>query len=185
MTSSKVRLDLFDSKVNLNRGKIFWVEMIWYLIKIFFFLSYIPYPNQLKVFLLKLFGAKVGKKIIIKPNVNILFPWKLSIGDYVWIGEGVRVLNFESITIGCHVCISQNAFLCGGNHDYKKPEMEYKNGTISLSDGCWVGANVFVGPNVNIGYDTVVTAGSVVTRELQENAIYSGNPARFIKKRWV
>lgn len=185
MSYSKVRLDLFNNKIKLTRGKAFWIEMLWYLVKVIFFLSYLPYPYRFKTWLLKIFGAKVGKNVIIKPNVNILFPWKLSIGNHVWIGEGATILNFELITIGGHVCISQKAFLCGGNHNYMKPEMEYRNGPIILNDGCWIGANVFVGPNVSVGYDTVVTAGSIVTRDLVDNAIYSANPAKFVKQRWI
>jgi putative colanic acid biosynthesis acetyltransferase WcaF len=93
-------------------------------------------------------------------------------------------LNFEKLTIGNNVCISQRAFLCGGNHDYKIPSMPYRNGPITLKSGSWIGANVFIGPNVVVGVDTVVSAGSVATQSLSDNNIYRGNPAQLIKKRW-
>jgi putative colanic acid biosynthesis acetyltransferase WcaF len=181
---TKVRLDLFDPKIGLDRGVSMPKEMIWYLIKSLFFLSSIPYPSKFKVFLLRLFGAKIGIGITIKPRVNIHFPWKLIVGDYVWIGEEVFILNFELLTIGNHVCISQRAFLCGGNHDYKKETMLYRNGPIILEDGSWVGANVFVAPNVVIRADCIITAGSVVTKTADENGIYRGNPAQKINTRW-
>lgn len=181
---SKVRLSEFDSSIGLNRGVLKSTEMLWYLVKIIFFLSSFPFPSQFKVMLLKLFGAKVGKGVVIKPRVNIHFPWKLIIGNDVWIGEEAFLLNFENLTIGDNVCISQRAFLCGGNHDYKTPSMLYRNGTITLENGCWIGASVFVAPNVTIGVDTVVSAGSVVSQNLEGNGIYRGNPVQLIKKRW-
>jgi putative colanic acid biosynthesis acetyltransferase WcaF len=181
---SKVRLDLFDSKLGLDRGASKPKEILWYLIKIIFFLSAIPYPSKLKVFILSVFGAKIGTGVVIKPRVNIHFPWNLVIGNNVWIGEEAFLLNFELLSIGNNVCISQRAFLCGGNHDYKISSMPYRNGPITLEDGCWIGASSFVGPNVTIGTDTVVSVGSVVTQSLEGNGVYRGNPAQFIKNRW-
>jgi putative colanic acid biosynthesis acetyltransferase WcaF len=181
---SKVNLSQFDGTIGLNRGVRKSTEIIWYLIKIVVFLSAIPYPSKFKVMLLRLFGAKIGTDLVIKPRVNIHFPWKLEIGNNVWIGEEAFLLNFEKLSIGSNVCISQRAFLCGGNHDYKISSMPYRNGTIILQDGSWIGASAFVGPNVTIGTDTVVSAGSIVTQSLEGNGIYHGNPAQFIKNRW-
>ncbi|CAD0006596.1 WcaF family extracellular polysaccharide biosynthesis acetyltransferase [Flavobacterium salmonis] len=180
----KVRLDLFNSRLGLDRGASKAKEMLWYAVKVVFFLSAIPYPSKFKVFLLKAFGAKVGKGLVIKPRVNIHFPWKLVVGDNVWIGEEVFLLNFELLTIGNNVCISQKVFVCGGNHDYKDPTMPYRNGVIVLEDGSWVGAASFVGPNVKIGINTIVSAGSVVTKSLPENGVFSGNPLKMVKERW-
>lgn len=180
----KVRLDLFNSQIGLDRGASKAKEISWYLVKVIFFLSAIPYPSKFKVFILELFGAKIGKGLVIKPRVNIHFPWKLIIGDNVWIGEEVFLLNFELLTIGNNVCISQRAFLCGGNHDYRKVEMPYRNGPITLEQGSWVGANVFVGPNVIIRTNSIITAGSVITQTSEKNGIYRGNPAQLIKNRW-
>ena len=184
VTVSRTRLDKFDSSNGLNRGVSRSKEMLWYLIKVIFFLSPLPYPSSFKSSLLRFFGTKIGTSVVIKPRVNIHFPWKLEIGNNVWIGEEVFLLNFELLIIGDNVCISQRAFICGGNHDYKITSMPYRNGAITLEDGCWIGANVFVGPNVNIGEDTVVSAGSVVTKSLSKNGIYRGNPIEFIKNRW-
>jgi putative colanic acid biosynthesis acetyltransferase WcaF len=162
---TNVRLDKFNASIDFDRGAGKFKMILWYLIKITFFLSAFPYPSSFK-------------------RVNIHFPWKMSVGNHVWIGEEVFILNFETITIGNQVCISQRAFLCGGNHNYKKPSMPYRNGAIILEDGCWIGANVFVGPDVTIGIDTVIVASSVVTKSLASNGIYRGNPVQFIKNRW-
>lgn len=182
---TKVNLGAFDSSKGLDRGVGKWKEIFWYLIKMVFFLSAFPFPNGLKTWLLRMFGARVGNGVIIKPRVNIHMPWKLSIGDQVWIGEEVFILNFEPTSIGSNVCVSQRAFLCGGNHNYLDPTMPYRNGPINLQDGCWVGASTFIGPNVTIGTDTIVTAGSVVTKSLEGNGIYRGNPPQYIKARWL
>ncbi|NDW19751.1 colanic acid biosynthesis acetyltransferase WcaF [Dysgonomonas sp. 216] len=184
MTQSQVKLQDFDPSVGLNRGSSKIKEICWYLVKVLFFLSALPYPNSLKAFLLRKFGAKVGTGVVIKPRVNIHMPWKLEIGNYVWIGEESFLLNFELLKIGNNVCISQRAFLCGGNHNYKKPEMPYRNGPITLEDGSWVGASCFVCPDITIGTDCVVSACSVVKNNLPANTICEGNPAKPVKSRW-
>lgn len=181
---SKVNLGGFNSAKGLDRGAGKLKEIGWYFIKMIFFLSALPYPNSLKCVLLRLFGAQIGFGVIIKPRVNIHFPWKLIVGNNVWIGEEAFLLNFEKLAIGDNVCISQRAFLCGGNHDFRVPEMPYRNGPITLMEGCWVGASVFISPGVTVGTDTVITAGSIVTSSLAPNGIYKGNPLVYIKQRW-
>ncbi|WP_300021517.1 colanic acid biosynthesis acetyltransferase WcaF [uncultured Maribacter sp.] len=183
-TKSKVRLNEFNSAIGLNRGASKLKEMLWYLTKVLFFLSALPYPSKFKVWLLKLFGAKMGIGIIIKPRVNIHFPWKLEIGNHVWIGEEAFLLNFEQIRIGNNVCISQRSFLCGGNHDYRIPSMPYRNGPIELQDGCWIGACCFIGPNVVIGYDSVITVGSIIVTEIENSKIVSQNIKHKTTVRW-
>ncbi|WP_282117797.1 WcaF family extracellular polysaccharide biosynthesis acetyltransferase [Maribacter aquivivus] len=183
-TKSKVLLNNFNSNIGLERGASKLKEMFWYLIKILFFLSALPFPSGFKVWLLKIFGAKVGIGIVIKPRVNIHFPWKLEIGNHAWIGEEAFILNFEQIKIGNNVCISQRSFLCGGNHDYRIPSMPYRNGPIELQDGCWVGANCFIGPNVVIGYDSVITVGSIIIASTEPNKVITQRPENKIRVRW-
>ncbi|MDR1706515.1 MAG: WcaF family extracellular polysaccharide biosynthesis acetyltransferase [Prevotella sp.] len=182
--SSKVTLNKFNHKEGLDRGASKFKETLWYLVKMLFFLTAFPFLSCLKCWILRIFGAKIGKNVLIKPRVNIHFPWKLEVGNDVWIGEDVFILNFEKIKIGSNVCISQRAFLCGGNHNYKNPSMSYRNGSITLENGCWVGAQCFVAPNITIGTDCVVSACSVVTNSLPENMICAGNPCRPIKERF-
>lgn len=181
---SKVKLKNFDASKGLDRGASRIKELFWYMTKVVFFLSALPYPSGIKVFLLRLFGAKVGHHVTIKPRVNIHFPWKLQIGSHVWIGEEAFLLNFEPLTIGDNVCISQRAFICGGNHDFRSPSMDYRNGPIILEDGCWVGACSFVGPSVTIGVDTVIAAGSIVTSNVASGLVCRIYPLEFNKPRW-
>lgn len=180
----KTRLDLFDPQKGLIRGRPKSVEAIWYFLKCAFFLSPLPWPSRFKVSLLRLFGAKVGRGVVIKPRVNIHFPWKFEIGDYSWIGEEVFILNFEPVTIGSHVCISQRAFLCAGNHDARDPSFSYRNAPISVGDGAWIGACSFIAPNTRVGSEALICAGSIITSRVESNAVYAGNPAKQISVRW-
>ncbi len=180
----KIRLDLFDSRKGLDRGRPFLVEAAWYAVKRLVFATSLPWPSAFKAALLRLFGATVGKGAVIKPRVNILFPWKLEIGDHVWIGEEAWILNFEAVTLGDHACVSQRAFLCAGNHDYRDPAMGYRNAPIAVGPGAWIGAQAFVGPGVTVGAEAVVTAGSVVAASLPAAQVCGGNPCRPLRPRW-
>ena len=182
---TRVRNDLFEPGRGLERGRSLGVEALWYLIKCLVFLTPLPFSSRIKVIILRCFGAQVGRGVVIKPRVNIHFPWKLSVGDYSWLGEEVFILNFEPVVIGTHCCISQRAFLCAGNHDYKDPAMPYRNQPITVGDGAWVGAQVFVAPGANIGSETVISAGSVVTRDQPPGMVCAGNPCRALKQRWT
>ena len=159
-------------------------EAAWYLVKCLFFLSPLPWPQGLKRGLLKGFGAKIGRGVVIKPRVNIHFPWKLTVGDHSWIGEEVFILNFEPVTLGAHVCVSQRAFLCAGNHDFRDPAFAYRNAPIRIGEGAWIGAQCFVGPGTEIGEMAVAAAGSIVTANLPAGWICRGNPCRPFKERW-
>lgn len=170
---TRVRLDQFNPANGLDRGRGRLVEMAWYLVKMFFFLSAFPWPSRLKSALLRLFGASVGKGCVIKPRVNIHLPWKLVLGDHCWIGEEAYLLNLEPIVVGSHVCISQRAFLCTGNHDYRDPAFAYRNAAISVGDGAWIGAASFVGPGASVGQETVVTAGAIVSGNLAPGMVYT------------
>lgn len=181
---SRVDLTKFDENNDFDRGCSRLKEVLWYLVKVSFFLSALPWPNSLKTKLLRLFGAKIGSNVNIKPRVNIHFPWRLEVGDGCWLGEECWLLNFESIKLGSSVCISQRAFLCCGNHDFRQSHMPFRNAPIEIEDGAWVGAGVFVSPGVVVGVDSVITAGSVVTKSLPGNQVCSGNPCEPRKQRW-
>jgi putative colanic acid biosynthesis acetyltransferase WcaF len=182
---TRVRNDLFDPKRGLDRGRGRLTELAWYACKCVFFLSAFPWPSRVRCGMLRLFGAEIGVGVVIKPRVNIHLPWKLRVGDHAWIGEETFILNFEPVRIGAHACISQRAFLCTGNHDFRDPSMPYRNRPINVGDGAWIGAQAFVGPGVTIGDEAVVTAGSVVTKSLPPAMVCSGNPCAPMKPRWA
>jgi putative colanic acid biosynthesis acetyltransferase WcaF len=181
---TRVRNDLFDGRPDLIRGRSKAVEAVWYLIKCTFFLSALPWPSSLKRALLRLFGARIGAHVYIKPRVNVHFPWKLEVGDHTWIGEEVFLLNMEPIVIGAHCCISQRAFLCTGNHDFRQISMPFRNRPIVVEEGAWIGAQSFVGPGITVGAEAVVAAGSVVTKSLPRGMRCAGNPCAALGPRW-
>ena len=135
--------------------------------------------------MLRAFGASVGRNVTIKPQVKITFPWKLTVGDHVWLGEECWLLNLDHIVIGSNVCISQRAFLCTGNHDYKRATFDLIVKPITVENGAWLGAGCWVGPGVTIGSHSILTLGSVATKNLAANGIYRGNPAEPVKQRVI
>lgn len=159
--------------------------LLWYFINVLFFINPLNPVSSLKVFLLRLFGAKIGKGVLIKPGVNIKYPWKLRIGDHTWIGERVWIDNLAQVDIGNHVCLSQGAMLLCGNHNYKKTTFDLMVGTITLAEGSWVGAHALVSPGVNVGSHAILAVKSVATRHLEPYTIYQGNPASPVRKRVI
>lgn len=180
----QTRLDLFNPRQGLIRGRCNVIECLWYLFKCLLFLTPFPWPSSLKALTLRLFGAKIGRGVIIKPRVNIHFPWKLVLGDNVWIGEEVFILNLEPVSIFSNACVSQRAFLCTGNHNYRDIAFGYLNSPIAIGSGAWIGACVFVCPGVNVGCESVAAVGSVVTKSIPDNMVVSGNPATVTGSRW-
>jgi putative colanic acid biosynthesis acetyltransferase WcaF len=139
----------------------------------------------LKVFLLRLFGAKIGKGVNIKPSVNIKYPWRLTVGDYSWIGEKVWIDNLDNVIIGNNCCISQGAMLLCGNHNYKKAAFDLIIGKIVLENGVWIGAQSVVCPNVTCKTHSILAVNSVAANDLESYTIYQGNPAKAIRKRII
>jgi len=160
-------------------------RIIWYLINMLFFKSSMPYCHRLKILLLRVFGAKAGRNVIIKPNVSIKYPWFLEIGDNVWIGEGVCIDNLAKVRIGNNVCISQLACILTGNHNYKKTTFDLIVSPVNIEDGVWVGARALVCPGVTLKSHSVVTAGSVISKDTESFTIYRGVPAGPIRKRII
>lgn len=166
-------------------GRNFVIRIIWYFTNIIFFISPLNPISSLKVALLKLFGAKIGKNVNIKPNVNIKYPWKLSIGDNVWIGEKAWIDNLGQVTIGNNVCISQGAMLLCGNHNYKKSSFDLIVKDITLEDGSWVGAQSVVCPGVTLHSHSILSVGSVATHDLAPYTVYQGIPAVKVRIRTI
>lgn len=140
--------------------------------------------SSVLVWILRLFGAKIGKDVRIKPYIYIHYPWKLSIGDYSWLAE-CRIENLAEVSIGNNVCVSQKAMLLTGNHDYKKADFDLITKPIVLEDGVWIGANAVVCPGVTAASHAVLTVGSVATKDLESFSIYQGNPAIKVKDRVI
>ena len=159
--------------------------VLWYFVNaIFVRASWNPFMG-IKVFLLKLFGAKIGKGLVLKNNVIIKSPWNLSIGNNVWIGENVWIDNLDKVIIGNDVCISQGVLLLTGNHDYTRSTFDYRNAPITIEEGAWVGAKSIVCPGVVVHSHAILTVGSVATKDLEAYGIYQGNPSIKIRERKI
>ncbi len=132
-----------------------------------------------------MFGAQIGKGVIIKPYVSVKFPWRLKVGDHCWIGEHVWIDNLADVTIGDHVCISQGALLLTGNHDYSKSEFDLMVRPIIIENGAWLGAKSVTGPGTIVHSHAVLALGSTASGVLEPYKIYRGNPAVFVKDRKI
>lgn len=180
----KIDLGAF-SVSNFDKGASSLKIVLWYFVNALLVrASWNPFMN-IKIALLRFFGAKIGRGLVIKNNVTIKFPWKLTIEDNVWLGEQCWIDNLDHVTIGNNVCVSQGALLLTGNHDYRIPSMPYRNAPIVIEDGVWVGAKVVVCPGVIMHKNSVATVGSVITKNTEVDGIYQGVPALLIRKRII
>jgi putative colanic acid biosynthesis acetyltransferase WcaF len=184
MDLPQVDLSTYDAS-GFNRGANVLKEGLWRIVSLLL-LEWCPLKlSALKCAVLRLFGARVGIHVVIKPGARITFPWKLTLGDHVWIGEEAWLLNLAPIDIGSHVCISPRAFLSTGNHDYKSPSFGLIVQPIVVERGAWIGAGAWVSPGVRIGSHAVLMAHSVASDDLEAFGIYRGNPATLVRRRVI
>ncbi|WP_448562384.1 WcaF family extracellular polysaccharide biosynthesis acetyltransferase [Trichothermofontia sp.] len=179
-----VNLDRYQMG-NYTPGAPLWQQLGWYLIGTRLVESRLIPWSCFKVWILRRFGATIGQNVRIKPGVRIKFPWRLTIGDYVWIGEGAWLDNLAPITLADHVCLSQGVYLCTGNHDWSDPGFALQTAPICIETGAWIAAKAIVGPGVTVGRGAVLALGSLTSRSLNPMTIYAGNPARPIKVRRI
>ena len=182
MSRPQVDLSRFDNS-GYRHGAGIVKRTLWYFTNALFFINpAFPFRSP-KPLLLRLFGARVGKGVVIHPGVNIKFPWKLSIGDHVWIGQRAWLDNIDQLTIGNNVVISQGAMIILGSHDYKKADYPTIHKPVVLEEGSWVGAVAIVTLGVRFGSHAVLSAGSVATKDLEPYTVYQGNPAQPVRER--
>lgn len=172
-----LRLSTYSAS-SFDRGASRWKEALWIVVKCLFFLPAWPLPSGFRVALLRMFGARVGKRVVLRSRVNITYPWRVSIGDDVWIGEEALLLSLASISIGSNSCISQRAFLCTGSHRFTSETFDLVTRPISVGEGCWIAAQSIVLPGVVFGDASMCQAGSVVMENVPPNTVVGGNPAR-------
>lgn len=152
------------------------VFALWILVDALFVSSWLPGSIHRR-WILRAFGASVGRGVIIKPRVRIKLPWRLVVGDNAWIGEGVWIDNLDIVTIGADACLSQGAYLCTGNHDWSRPAFDLRVRPIVISAGAWVAAKSVVGPGVTVGEGAVLVLGGVAMADLAPWSVNKGNPA--------
>lgn len=165
------------------RGKSKLYVQLWWIIQGTLFRISPQFMYGWRRSLLRLFGANIGNNVLIRPTVKILYPWKLTIGDWSWIGNDVTLYNMANINIGENCVISQKSYLCTSSHDHTKSSFDIFAKAIEIKDKVWVAADVFIAPGVTIGGGTVVGFRSTVNKDLPPNMICYGNPAKPIKSR--
>lgn len=176
------RLALFAVPQGL-RGRSRLFVQLWWIVQALLFR---PSPQVLygwRVWLLRRFGAEIGRGVIIRPSVRVTYPWKLKIGDDSWIGDRTELYTLESITIGSNSCVSQDCYICTGSHDMSALDFRYDCRPVVIEDEAWLAAGSFVGPGVTIGRGTVIGARSLVLRDVAGGQVCAGNPLRVIRNR--
>lgn len=161
-------------------GRLIW-SLVWAVL-------YRPSPRPLhawRCFLLKLFGAKLGKKVHPYPTSWVWAPWNLEMGDHASLADGVDCYCVDKIKIGAHTVVSQYTFLCGASHDYEQADFPLFSKPITVGEGAWLAADVFVAPGVTIGDGAVVAARSTVTKDVEPWVVVAGTPAKVLKKREI
>lgn len=172
----EVRLNDFDNSW-YNPGRGLFLRMLWLSVNRVIFQTHFPWPFKLKVGLLRIFGSRVGLGVVIKPRVNIKYPWNVSIGNHCWIGEGVWIDSLGKVIFGDNVCLSQGCMIETGNHDWSDPKFGLVIDDVVLDDGSWAGACSLLLPGSKLGNHAVLAAGAVLNGDAEPYSIYMGNPA--------
>lgn len=176
--------NLKEFKVPENfRGRSKVVVQLWWIVEKTLFAWSPQFFYGWRRFLLRLFGAKIGKNVLIRSSAKFTYPWKVSIGDYTWVGEDCILYSLGNITIGKHVAIAHGVYFNTGLHDYSKESFDINYKEVVIEDQAWVTNDVYIAPGVRIGKGCVIGARSNVFKSMPEGYICYGNPAKAIKKR--
>lgn len=176
------RLDLFTMPVGF-RGRSGAVVQLWWLVQATLFRGSPQIAYGFRRWLLRLFGARIGIGVVIRPTATVTYPWKVAVGDHAWIGDDVVLYSLGEIAIGAHSVVSQRSYLCAGDHDYQVPAFPIRARPVTIGTGVWIGTDVFVGPGVTIGDGAVVGARSSVFGDLPGGMVCFGSPCRPVKAR--
>jgi putative colanic acid biosynthesis acetyltransferase WcaF len=181
MEFKKVNNAAYKTSIKINASKF--KQVLWYFVNILFFKNALNVSSGSKVFLLKMFGAKIGNGVVIKPAVNIKYPWKLKIGNNSWVGEEVWIDNLSDVIIGANVTLSQGALILTGSHDHTKETFDFISLPIALEDGVWIGAKAVVFGGIICETHSILGINSVAESNLKKYTIYKGNPAIAVMSR--
>jgi putative colanic acid biosynthesis acetyltransferase WcaF len=165
------------------RGRSAWFVQLWWIVQATLFRMSPQVLYGWRRFLLRLFGAKVGRGVIIRPTAEITYPWKLTLGDYCWIGDYAALYTLGEIHIGDNAVVSQHCYLAAATHDYTQPTFDMVAKAITIETEAWLATRVFVAPGVTVGRGAVVGACSVVLKDLPAMTICAGHPAKPLRPR--
>jgi putative colanic acid biosynthesis acetyltransferase WcaF len=181
---NRVRLDLY-SQDGYSRGRSGAIVLLWWFVQGTLF-RYSPHPLYgWRRFLLRLFGARIGKGVLVRATARFTYPWKVAIGDHSWVGDYAEFYSLDRIAVGSHCVISQYAYLCTGTHDMTDERFGLVTSPIRIGDGAWIASGAFVYPGVTVGEMGVAAARSTVTRDIPPCEVHAGTPARYRKHRFA
>ena len=179
-----VRLDRFANEwFSPGRGLV--IRALWMAVNGAIFLSWVPWPSAFKCWILRAFGASIGVGVVIKPRVNVKYPWNLSIADHSWIGEAVWIDSLTRVEIGAHCCLSQGVMVETGNHDWSSDAFDLIVKPVVLEEGSWAAVRSTLLPGSRLATHAILGAGSVLSGETKPFAIYIGVPAKLAKERII
>ncbi|MGL5083415.1 MAG: hormogonium polysaccharide biosynthesis acetyltransferase HpsU [Microcoleaceae cyanobacterium] len=159
-----------------DRGRPGWLILVWWWVQAVTFPLTLHSASGLRCWLLRRFGAQIGQGVLIRPTARFTYPWKVTIGDYSWIGDDVVLYSLDQVIIGQHCIISQNSYLCTGSHDINDPAFRLKTAPIVIQDGVWVAADCFIAPGIEIGANAVIGARSSVFSNMPAGQVCLGTP---------
>jgi putative colanic acid biosynthesis acetyltransferase WcaF len=165
------------------RGRSKWFVQCWWIAQALLFKPSPQFAYGFRAWLLRRFGANVGRNTVIRPTVTITYPWKVSIGDYAWIGDHAVLYSLGEIRVGEHAVVSQGCYLCAGDHDATLENFPIRARDIRVADQAWVASDVFVGPGVTIGRGAIVGARSSVFADMPEGMVCFGHPCQPVRRR--
>jgi len=179
MPSSTSWVDLRRyNQSGFDRGRPTWMIILWWFVQAIAFPLSLHNFNGFRIALLRWFGAKIGTGVVIRPTARFTYPWKVTIGDYSWIGDDVVFYSLAAIQVGAHCVISQKSYLCTGSHDWQDPTFALIVAGIKIEDGVWIATDCFIAPGISIGANTVVGARSSVFSDLPGEQVCWGTPCR-------
>lgn len=165
------------------RGRSAAIVQVWWLVQSTLFACSPQFMYRWRNWLLRLFGAQIGKRVLIRPSVRITYPWKLTVGDFSWVGDHAELYTLGPIRIGRNAVVSQYCYLCTGSHDMTAQSFDIFAEAITVEDEAWVAAGVFVHPGVTIGKGSVVGARSIVRSSTAPYGLYAGEPLKLLRDR--
>ena len=179
--SAYINLGIYDTS-DFDRGAPRWKRRLWVLVSSVFFQNSCPRGSRFRAALLRAFGARIGKGVLFGSNIYISYPWRLAVGDHVWIGDDVGIQSLAQVTIESNVCLARRCYLSTGSHDFRREDFKLKVAPILIRQGSWIAIGSLLVAGVTIGEGAVVSAGSVVLRDVPANCLVRGNPAQIVCK---
>jgi putative colanic acid biosynthesis acetyltransferase WcaF len=165
------------------RGRSALTVQLWWLVQATLFRLSPQVAYGWRRWLLRLFGARVGRGVLVRPSVRTTYPWKVVLGERAWIGDDVVLYSLERISVGHDAVVSQRSYLCAGTHDHEQASFPLVGRPIVVGNESWLATDVFIAPGVTIGNGAVVGARSSVFSDLPEMMVCFGTPAQPVRPR--